>query len=130
MTAIRTTPPARTTCTTDIGAIASAATWKPQALVATTMPSANHFDENSDFAVRSGGRMSTGGASQAPRCLKKNPRFETTAHSSASMMPSWIVIDKLESPGHQHRGAGGPCVAPTIGTTLHPLDPGSLSAAA
>ena len=44
MTAIRTTPPASTTWTTDIGAIASAATWKPQALVATTMPSANHFE--------------------------------------------------------------------------------------
>ena len=44
MTAISTTPPASTTWTTDIGAIASAATWKPQALVATTMPIANHFE--------------------------------------------------------------------------------------
>ena len=88
MTAIRTTPPASTTWTTDIGAIASAATWKPHALVATTMPSANHFEEYSAFAVRSGWRMSTGGASQAPRCLKKNPRFETTAQRSASRMPN------------------------------------------
>ena len=73
MTAISTTPPASTTWTTDIGASASAATWKPQAPVATTMPMREPLrGVQQAFAVCSGCRMSTGGASQAPRCLKKN----------------------------------------------------------
>ena len=44
ITPIITTPPASTTWTTEIGASASAATWKIHALVAIAMPMANHFD--------------------------------------------------------------------------------------
>ena len=69
ITASSTTPPESTTWTTHIGASASAATWKPQAPVATSMPIANHFERNSAGAERSGWRMSTAAAAQAPRCL-------------------------------------------------------------
>ncbi len=69
MIASSTTPPARTAWTTDIGASASAATWKPQALVATSMPSANQGEPKSDLAERRGCLMSTGSAAHAPRCL-------------------------------------------------------------
>ena len=45
ITAMKTTPAASETCTTDIGAIASAATWKPQLTTAMSMPSANQPEE-------------------------------------------------------------------------------------
>ena len=69
MTASSTTPPARTTWTTDSGARASAATCRAQAPIATSIPSMNHGEQNSPRAERSGCLMSTGGAAQAPRCL-------------------------------------------------------------
>ena len=64
-----TTPVESTAWTTDIGAKARAATWKSQALVATAMPIANHLDLKRWRPERSGWRMSTCGASLAPRCL-------------------------------------------------------------
>ncbi len=53
---MNTTPAASATWTTDIGASASAATCRPQLAVAMIMPSANHFEENSAAAERSGWR--------------------------------------------------------------------------
>jgi hypothetical protein len=87
ITAMRTTPPLSTTCTTDSGANEIAATCSSQPPPPTAMPIANHFEHHSPRAVRSGWRMSTGGASHAPRCLKKNPRFERNAQASARRMP-------------------------------------------
>ena len=88
MTAMSTTPPERTTWTTDSGTSEMAATCRAQAPPPTTMPIVNQREEYSALAVRSGWRTSTAGASQAPRCLKKKLRFEATAHRSASRMPS------------------------------------------
>ncbi len=68
-TASITTPVESTACTTDIGASASAATCSSQAPAAIPIPSANHLERKSDFALYSGCRMSTQGASLAPRCL-------------------------------------------------------------
>ena len=47
ITAMKTTPAARATWTTDIGASVSAATCRPQLAVAISIPSANHFEEYS-----------------------------------------------------------------------------------
>ena len=69
MTASRTTPPASTDCTSDIGAIASAATCRVQAPTATAMPIANHLDRNRSTAERHGWAMDTAAASLAPRYL-------------------------------------------------------------
>ena len=51
-------------------------------------------DPKSARPERSGWRTSTGQAAQAPRCLKKNARFETTAQISASRMPSSRVMKR------------------------------------
>ncbi len=64
MTAMSTTPPDRTTWTTDSGAIEMAATCSSQPPPPTAMPMANHFEVHRPFAVRSGWRMSTRGASR------------------------------------------------------------------
>ena len=69
ITAISTTPPASDTCTTDIGASASAATCRLHEAAATSIPTANHFEENSTRAERSGWRTVTAGTSLAPRYL-------------------------------------------------------------
>ena len=61
MTAMSTTPPDRTTCTTDSGAIEMAATCSSQPVPPTPMPIANHFEVRRPFAVRSGCLMSTVG---------------------------------------------------------------------
>ena len=45
ITAMNTTPAASETWITDIGAIARAATCRPQLAVAMIMPSVNHFEE-------------------------------------------------------------------------------------
>ncbi len=66
---MNTTPPASATCTTDMGAIASAATCSPQEATATSIPSANHFEEYSARAERSGWLISTFATALAPRCL-------------------------------------------------------------
>src|SRR3954451_7952672 len=87
ITARITTPVESTAWTTESGAKASAATWKNQALVATAMPIANHLEENRSLTVRRGWRMSTFGASLAPRCLYRKPSCVTTAQASASKMP-------------------------------------------
>ena len=72
-----------------------AATCSAQPPPPTTMPMANHFDVHSDFALRSGWRISTfAQAHAAPRCLKKNPRFENTAQRNASRMPIWSVMKR------------------------------------
>ncbi len=54
ITAMKTTPPARATWTTDIGASARAATCRPQLAVAMIMPSRNHLEEYSALVERSG----------------------------------------------------------------------------
>ena len=69
MTASSTTPPDSTAWTTEIGAIAIAATWRIHAPTATPMPIANHFDVKSAMAERNGWRTSTAGAAHAPRYL-------------------------------------------------------------
>ncbi len=73
ITASRTRPPASTTWTTDIGAIASARTWKTQAPVATSMPTANQRERNSPVAELTGWPKSTGGAAHAPAVLVEEP---------------------------------------------------------
>ena len=69
ITASRTTPPERTDCTIEIGASASAPTCRIQAPTATSIPIANHLDENRHLALRRGWRMSTDAAAHAPRYL-------------------------------------------------------------
>ena len=87
ITAMRTTPPLRTTWTTDSGANEIAATCSAQPPPPTSMPMANHFEVHSALALRSGWRISTFAHTQAPRCLKKKPRFEKTAQRNARRMP-------------------------------------------
>lgn len=89
-------PPASTDCTSDIGATDSAATWKTHALEAITIPIVNSREPNSDWAVRNGLRMSTGGAAHAPRYLNRKPMFVASAQASASGIPK-EVITKPES---------------------------------
>jgi hypothetical protein len=68
-TVSRTSPPAITAWTIEIGASDSAATWKPHDVVAMTQPSRYHFDLNSTSVEWSGRFQSTSGDSTAPRCL-------------------------------------------------------------
>ena len=69
MTAMNTTPAARETWMTDIGAIASAATCSPQDAVAVIMPSVNHLEEYSALTERSGCMTCTLGTELAPLYL-------------------------------------------------------------
>jgi hypothetical protein len=92
MIASNTTPPASTACTTDSGTIDIAATWKIQAPLAITIPTANQREEYSWRAVRNGRRMSTAGAARAPRCLYRKPMLVASAQASASKMPRRVVI--------------------------------------
>ncbi len=69
MTAMNTTPAARETWMTDIGASASAATCSPQLAVAVIMPSVNHFEEYSSLTERSGCTTCTLGTEFAPLYL-------------------------------------------------------------
>src|SRR4051794_25015988 len=94
MIARKTRPPAMTGCTTESGAIAIAATWKTQAKVAVSQPMTNHFEEKRPLALRSGCLMSTVGASHAPRCFHRKPRFVAKAQTSASNMPSCTVKER------------------------------------
>ena len=55
--------------TSEIGASASAATWRPHDAVAMRIPSVYQRERNSASEVRTGRRASTGGDSTAPRCL-------------------------------------------------------------
>ncbi len=64
-----TSPPAITDWTIEIGASASAATWKPHDPVATTIPSVYQRERNRASELATGRRTVTGGDSTAPRCL-------------------------------------------------------------
>ena len=87
-TARITTPVESTTCTVESGASASAKTCRTQAPTAIAMPIANHFEASSARALASGRRSWTSGAQPAPRCLHRKPSCVTTAHTSASAIPS------------------------------------------
>ena len=69
MTVSSTRPPAITDCTSEIGASASAPTWRPQPAIATTIPSVYQGERKRASEVRIGRRSSTCGDSTAPRCL-------------------------------------------------------------
>ena len=69
MTVSRTSPPAITDWTSEIGASESAATCRPHDAVATMIPIVYQRERNSASDVRTGRRASTGGDSTAPRCL-------------------------------------------------------------
>ena len=69
MTASSTSPLDSTTWTTDSGASEIAPTCRIQAKRPTSMPIANQRWRHSEPALRSGWRMSTAHAQQAPRCL-------------------------------------------------------------
>ena len=59
---------------------------------AISMPIANSLEANSALAERSGWRMSTAGAAQAPRCLNRKPTLVVRAQASASRMPrTWVI---------------------------------------
>ncbi len=66
---MNTTPAARETWITDIGASARAATWSPQLIVAVSIPRQNHFEEYSSRVERSGWSTWTFGTELAPRYL-------------------------------------------------------------
>src|SRR5947199_8968689 len=83
--------------------MAIAPTWKIQAPVAINIPRANRRDLNRHRAVRTGWRMSTAGAAQAPRCLNRKPTFVARAQASASSMPRVRVKLGLRSPGTARR---------------------------
>jgi hypothetical protein len=88
ITASITTPVESETWTTDSGATASAATWRAKATAAIAMPMANQRERNRSRALRSGARSSTRGATEAPRCLHRNPSCVIAAHSSARPIPT------------------------------------------
>ena len=69
ITAMNTIPAARATWTTDIGASDSAATCRAQLPTAIAIPMANHLDEYSSRAERSGWVTRTLGTELAPRYL-------------------------------------------------------------
>ena len=69
ITAMKTIPAARATWTTDIGASDSAATCRPQLATAISMPIANHLEEYSSRAERSGCMTRTLATELAPRYL-------------------------------------------------------------
>ena len=95
ITAISATPPATTAWTIDIGA-----SDERRDVQQPGEPADAHADREPLRATRarprccSGRRMSTDGAAQAPRCLKKNARLLPTAQSSAKRMPSWSVMQE------------------------------------
>ena len=64
-----TSPPAITVCTIEIGASASAATWKPHETMATAMPSSHQRERNRATVLDTGFFSEIGGDSTAPRCL-------------------------------------------------------------
>ena len=92
ITAMNTIPAARATWTTDIGASDSAATCRPQLPTAISMPIANHFEEYSWRAERSGCMTRTLGTSWRRGTCRRSPRFATKAHASARRMPRSRVI--------------------------------------
>jgi hypothetical protein len=69
MTVSRTSPPAITDCTSEIGARLSAATCRPHDPIATPIPSAYQGDRSSASDELTGRDHSTAGASTAPRYL-------------------------------------------------------------
>src|SRR3954447_25622334 len=115
MMARKTSPPAMTGWTTESGAMAIAATWKTHAKTAVAQPMANHFEQKRPLALRSGCLMSTVGASHAPRCFHRHPRFVAKAQTSASNMPSCTV--------KRRKGEAG--VRYLRGTRYAHLSPGS-----
>jgi hypothetical protein len=91
-TARNTRPPEITAWTSEMGAMASAATCRTHAPRATAKPIVHHLEENRPVALRSGWRMSTSGACVAPLCFHRNARFVVRAQASASRSPSCTVI--------------------------------------
>ena len=92
ITAMKTTPAASETWTTDIGASARAPTCRAQLPVAISMPIVNHLEEYSRRAERSGCMTCTLGTELAPLYLKKKPRFATKAQARARNIPRSRVI--------------------------------------
>jgi hypothetical protein len=84
-------PPEIVVSTRDSGATASATTCSVQATNAMAKPIVHQRDRNSPAALRSGWVSSTAGDATAPRYLQSNPTFATSAHASASSMPSWTI---------------------------------------
>ena len=76
-----------TACTSEIGASASAATWKHPGDSATANPIAHHLERKSAAALASGRRMSMSGAATAPRCFQRKARLVANAQASASSSP-------------------------------------------
>src|SRR5918995_2779884 len=109
-TARITTPVESTTCTVESGATASAATCISHAPAAIAMPAANQPERIRDRALASGRVSWTSGAQPAPRCLHRKPSCVTTAHTSASPIPSSkpdpLLVPRT-LPG-KHRGRGRP----------------------
>ena len=67
--------------------MARAPTWKTQAVSATTIPTANHFERKRPTALATGCFMLTSGAAHAPRCFSRKPTFVAKAQKSASRIP-------------------------------------------
>ena len=96
-TVSRTSPPAIDAWTSEIGASDRAPTWKPHDTIATTIPKAYSGERNRTIVLCTGRRMSTAGASRAPRNLNRNPATDPSAVSSASSRPSCTDSDIVVS---------------------------------
>src|SRR3954452_21418773 len=95
MTPSSTKPLASTAWTSDSGASFSDVTCSSHATRATAKPIDHHFLLNSPWTVRSGFRMSTSGASVAPRCRIKKPMSVASADSAATPSPITKVTRAL-----------------------------------
>ncbi len=101
-TVTSTRPPAITDWTSEIGASASAATWKPHDVVATTQPIVYTGERNSAIVLATGRRHSTAGAATAPRYLRKKPITDMSAVTKAISSPSWTENGKPPRVGVLH----------------------------
>src|SRR3954451_24238559 len=110
MIATRTRPPEIATCTSVIGASASAATCSSQARSATPMPMANQRAPHRCLEVCQGCCQRTSGTEQAPRWRHRNATLVAAAHSSATPSPTTSTCGSpsrspsiRSSPGATHR---------------------------
>src|SRR4051794_306244 len=87
-TVSRTSPPAITVCTSEIGASDSAPTCRPHEAIATSIPIVYVRERKSTSDERRGRRQSTSGDSTAPRALSRKPTIDANAVASARRRPS------------------------------------------
>ena len=122
ITAMRTTPPLSTTCTTDSGASEIAATCSAQPTPPTTMPIANHFEVHSAFAAAQRVADVDLGAGARAAVLEEEPEVRGDGAQEREQDAELKGHERVvNAPGRATMAL--PTVDPVIGTAGLALDP-------